>query len=318
MPRILASADIGSNTVHLLVAEVENGHMSRIGDTNEWISLGEIVGRQEKIPAALADRLIRILGDFKKIAIGQGAQAIYVFGTEAIRKATNQAQVLEAIRVATGIRVDIITGQREAELGLRGAWLDCAGEGPFVMCEVGGGSAQVAHCVEAEGLPFIEREESLPIGTGTLIARLGLEAPCTEAQFQGLAHTVEDALRSVHAQPNLLEVAEVGVHQSARRVIACGGVARGLWRALHPDGERVIDIEELDYLIWATRQLTLDVIVDRFQVKPKRAATLLPGAVVYRTLLAQSGQNKLVVSRFGVREGAILMMAEDKISPTKL
>lgn len=308
MPRILASADIGSNTVHLLVAEVENGHMSRIGDTNEWISLGEIVGRQGKVPAALADRLIRILGDFKKIAVGQGAQAIYVFGTEAIRKASNQKQVLEAIRVATGIKVDIITGQREAELGLRGAWLDCAADGPFVLCEVGGGSAQVAQCVESEGLPFIEREQSLPIGTGTLIAQLGLEGPCSDEQFRELSNRVREALLDTPASSE----------GEGRRVIACGGVARGLWRALHPDGERVLAAEELDYLIWVTRQLTLDVIVDRFQVKPKRAATLLPGAVVYRFLLAQTGQGQLTVSRFGVREGAILMMSEGKITPTKL
>lgn len=309
MPRILASADIGSNTVHLLVAEVDSGQMARIGDTNEWISLGEIVGRQGKIPAALADRLIRILGDFKKMAVGQGAQAIYVFGTEAIRRAANQKQVLEAIRVATGISVDIISGQREAELGLRGAWLDCAGTGPFVMCEVGGGSAQVAHCTVREGLPAIVSEASLPIGTGTLIAKLGLEGPCAADHFEALSQAVEGALRSLDSGP---------ASQETSRVIACGGVARGLWRALHPDGEREIAVEELDYLVWATRQLTLDVIVDRFQVKPKRAATLLPGAVVYRTLLELSGQDKLVVSRFGVREGAILEMSDGKITPTKL
>ncbi len=305
MPQVLASADIGSNTVHLLVAEAENGHMGRIGDTNEWISLGEVVGREKKIPAALADRLIKTLDGFRKQAAAQGATAIYVFGTEAIRKATNQAQVLEAIRVATGIKVDIISGQREAELGLRGAWLDCSGPGPFVMAEVGGGSAQVATCIVENGIPLIDQEASLPIGTGTIIAKIGLEGSCNQDQFDALEAMVDKALMSVP-------------ESQTKRVIACGGVARGLWRALHPDGEREIAIEELEFLIWTTRKLTLDVIVDRFAVKPKRAATLLPGAVVYRSILKKCGMSSLVVSRFGVREGAILEMADGNIVPSRV
>lgn len=305
MPQVLASADIGSNTVHLLVAETENGHMGRIGDTNEWISLGEVVGHQKKVPAALADRLIKTLDTFRKHAATLGATGIYVFGTEAIRRATNQTQVLEAIRVATGIKVDIISGQREAELGLRGAWLDCSFNEPFVMIEVGGGSAQVASCTVENGMPKIVEESSLPIGTGMIIARVGLDGPCDDVQFDRLEDYVEVALSAAPATQD-------------KRVIACGGVARGLWRALHPDGEREIFLEELDYLIWSTRKLTLDVIVDRFAVKPKRAATLLPGAVVYRSLLMKCGMQSLTVSRFGVREGAILEMADGKITPSRV
>lgn len=304
-PRILASADIGSNTVHMLVAEVENGQISRIGDTNEWISLGEIVGLQKKVPQSLTDRLIKTLDSFRRTAASQGAEGLYVFGTEAVRKASNQKQVLSAIQLATGVKVEIITGEREAELGLRGAWLDCYGTGPFVMTEVGGGSAQIAQCsVDSKGIPSIQKDVSLPLGTGTLIAELALGAPCSDDSYKKLVKTIEKALGAVDL--------------SAKRVVACGGVVRGIWRALHPDGDREIAIEELDYLIWTARRLALDVIVDRFQVKPKRAATLLPGATVYRTVLEKAGQERMTVSRFGVREGAILEMAEGLIKPSRV
>lgn len=300
-PRILASADIGSNTVHLLVAEVDGDQVSRIGDTNEWISLGEIVGREGKIPDALADRLIKTLDTFRKQATVQGAEAIYVFGTEALRKASNQERVLKAVRVATGIKVEIITGQQEAELGLRGAWLDCEGAGPFVMVEVGGGSAQVALCsIGKSGQPKIEHEVSLPIGTGTLLAHHDLTAPVDDVVYSRLQTEIE---------ARFAELPSV----DAVRMIACGGVARGLWRALHPDGEREMAAAELDYLIWSARRLPQDIIGDRFSVKPKRAATLLPGATVYRTLMRRYGFNEFTISRFGVREGAILGMAKGTI-----
>ena len=305
MGRILAAADIGSNTVHLLVAEVEDGLVSRLSDANEWVSLGEVVGRLGKVPPAVVDRLIKSLDTFRRAAISMGAEAMYVFGTEALRKAENQKRVLDAIRVATGIQVDLIPGTREAKLGLLGDWLDSDGDGPFLICEVGGGSAQIAHCLVDEGLPWIDSEVSLPLGTGTLIAKVGIEEPCAAEQYRALEELVTKAIDGVAVGEN-------------RRMVACGGVIRGLWRALHPDGEREIAVEELDYLIWATRQLTLDVIVDRFQVKPKRAATLLPGAVVYRSLLAAAGLDRLTVSRFGVREGAILELAAGNIKASRL
>ncbi len=306
MPRVLASADIGSNTVHLLVAEVDGDQVSRLGDTNEWISLGEIVGREGKIPDALADRLIKTLDAFRRQAAAQGAEAIYVFGTEALRRASNQERVLKAIRVATGIKVEIISGPQEAELGLRGAWLDCEGPAPFVMVEVGGGSAQVALCsLDPQGQPKIEHESSLPIGTGTLLAHHDLSAPVSDAAFSAL----ED---EIAAKLDALPITE------AVRMIACGGVARGLWRALHPDGHRELAAEELDYLIWSTRRLAQDIIGDRFMVKPKRAATLLPGATVYRTIMRRGGFESFTISRFGVREGAILGMAKGTIPGREL
>jgi exopolyphosphatase/guanosine-5'-triphosphate,3'-diphosphate pyrophosphatase len=300
-PRILASADIGSNTVHLLVAEVDGDQVSRLGDTNEWISLGEIVGREGKIPDALADRLIKTLDTFRRQAASQGAEAIYVFGTEALRRASNQERVLKAVRVATGIKVDIISGPQEAELGLRGAWLDCEGPGPLVMVEVGGGSAQVALCtVDKKGQPKIEHEVSLPIGTGTLIAHHNLAAPVGDEVYAALQAEIEARFAEL---PSI----------DAVRMIACGGVARGLWRALHPDGEREMAAAELDYLVWSARRLPQAIIGDRFSVKPKRAATLLPGATVYRTLMRRYGFNEFTISRFGVREGAILGMAKGSI-----
>jgi exopolyphosphatase / guanosine-5'-triphosphate,3'-diphosphate pyrophosphatase len=97
------------------------------------------------------------------------------------------------------------------------------------------------------------------------------------------------------------------------RGVASGGVARGLWRAIHPDGEKRLFKEELDYIIWAATRLPVDRIVARFTVKQKRAQTLLPGALVYRALMEHFGLAEIAISEFGVREGAILEMARGKI-----
>lgn len=297
MGRVLATVDIGSNTAHLLVADTESGSVRKIRDETNWLSLGEVVGRTRSIPNPLQETLIKTLLDFKRFANEQGAASVYVFGTEALRAASNSAEVLQRVHDSTGLRVELISGRREAELGLRGTLLD-SGAASFLLVEVGGGSAQVAQCTRKK----IKDEASLPLGTGMLIAKMGLTSPCDYAHLKKTQRFVEQALEGAE------------LLNEAGPIVASGGVARGLWRALHPDGDRVLNVEELNYLIWSTQRLSGSEIGSRFQVKPKRALTLLPGAIVYKQVLEKTGQEEMTISRFGVREGALLEMSEGKIN----
>lgn len=293
MAQVLAAADIGSNTAHLLVASVDRGQLRRLANESEWLSLGEVVARDGCIPDHLADRLVATLQSFLRLAGSYKATETYVFATEAMRRAANCQELLSRIRLQTGIQVDLVSPAREAELGLRGALQDTRPANPHLMIETGGGSVQVAWCEAAR----IVHDESLPIGTGALLAASGLQQPATTSQVDRLQRILDDAVESL---------AKFGIPRSA---IACGGVARGVWRALHPDGDRTIHREELRFLIWDARRLSHDQIIARYGVKPKRAATLLPGALVYLTLLTRFGLEEMEVSQFGVREGAILEMA---------
>lgn len=302
MARVLAAVDIGSNTTHLLVASVDNGLVKRLTNESEWLSLGEIVSRTGEIPHATAERVIQSLDEFKRRAKVNGATSIYLFATEAMRAARNHVELIDKIKERVGFEVDLITPQREAELSLKGVGMDSAGPSPMLMIEVGGGSAQIARCVDGT----ITHEASLPIGTGRLIAQAGVVYPSNAV----VAHRIEEIVNTA------LDHADMP--HDAVRVVASGGVSRGLWRALHPDGDRVIAVQEMEYLSWATSRLTVDEICARFNVKTKRASTLLPGSIVYRCLLERFEQQEMLVSQYGVREGAVLEMKDGNITPCPL
>jgi exopolyphosphatase/guanosine-5'-triphosphate,3'-diphosphate pyrophosphatase len=301
MAQVFATADIGSNTVHLLVGKVAGGVVNRLENETEWLSLGEIVSREGEVPPALEERLIEVLNDYKKIASKAGAEDLYIFATEAMRRAENHEAVLKKLKKEVGIEVDLIPPEREAELSLRGTLIDSHGLTPLLMVEVGGGSAQVAFYHEDE----IYSEFSLPLGTGVLLQQAGLTQPVTAEQLDRLERLIEQSLEKIDSFSGI------------RRVVASGGVARGIWRALHPDGMRQISIEELKYLAWSTERLTVEQIISRFGCRPKRASTFLPGARVYLALLEAFEQYEMVVSEFGVREGALIELAEGKLEPVK-
>ncbi len=289
MGRILAAADIGSNTAHLLVGETDGRNIRRIRNESEWLSLGEVVSRQGEIPPPLVDRLILELSAFRQMAQSAQAEGIYIFATEAMRSATNHEEVLRRIDKQAKVRTELITPRREAELCLRGCRIDTPDAWPALMVELGGGSAQVAIC--ADGV--VVEDTSLPVGTGRLIAETQLSYPCSRTQLEALNAVIDRHLDRISPV-------------SVVRLIASGGVARGLLRVLHPDGDPVLAIQELEYIEWAARRLSLSQIVKRFGVKVKRASTLVPGGLFYRKLMQRFGTDFLTVSEFGVREGALL------------
>lgn len=293
MTRILAAADIGSNTAHLLVAATDGELVMRIDNYNEWIPLGEVVSKQGTIPKDIVQQLVLAVKEFKRMAGTKQAENLYVFATEGMRMARNHGQVLQKIHSETGIRVEIISPQREAELSLRGLMLDCRNLGVDVMFEVGGGSLQIGRVQRNE----LREKESLPLGTGRIIAESGLRNPCPDWALKAAIHYISTTLERSVLEP------------SANMAVASGGVGRGLWRALHPDGEKMLSYEEVDYMAWAASRLPVDRLIARFNVKQRRAGTLLPGALVYRALMERFGVREMAISEFGIREGAILEAA---------
>lgn len=301
MPTVYAAADIGSNTAHLLVASMSANGIRRLDNQSEWLSLGQVVSHERTIPKTLVDKLVASLISFRSLAVAHKAKGLYLFGTEAVRRAENHEEVLRLIKKRTGLVVDVISPQREAELGLKGALLDCPIGGKFVFAETGGGSVQVGLC---EGVSCLE-ETSLRIGTGVLTDRAELGQPPTPHQLSLVNDLLSDGLSAAPVGENL-------------PILASGGVARGLWRALHPDGERVLRKFEIEYLCQATQLLNLVEIAARFGVKEKRAATLLPGSLIYLAMMERYQSEAIMVSQFGVREGAVLELSQGKIVPCPL
>lgn len=293
MTRTLGAADIGSNTAHLLIAASDGNLLTRIDNCNEWIPLGEVVSREGRIPGEIADQLVMAIKEFRRIANARNVEKLYVFATEGMRMASNHAEVLARIKEEAGIRVEVISPRREAELSVRSIQLDSAHMDPTMLFEVGGGSVQVGQ-IE---FGHLRGEQSLPLGTGRVIAAAGLRNPCPPELERAARQYIEATL------------ANCVLEYRGGAVVASGGVGRGLWRALHPDGDKRIAIEELEYLAWSAARLPIDRIVSRFGVKAKRAGTLLPGALIYRALMLRFGVREMWVSEFGVREGAILQLA---------
>lgn len=141
--RKLAIIDLGTNTFHLLLAHEINGMMTVVHRERLAVKIGMGGINQKTILPEAIDRAILAIQSFKNTIDHHGITEIYAFGTSALRNANNATEVVNSIKSLTNIKVDVISGEREAEFIYRGvaSALDL-GETNSLILDIGGGSVE--------------------------------------------------------------------------------------------------------------------------------------------------------------------------------
>jgi exopolyphosphatase/guanosine-5'-triphosphate,3'-diphosphate pyrophosphatase len=143
---IVAAIDIGTNTLLLLVAEIdEHGTMRQLEHQQRLPRLGKDVDRTGAIGASAFDRIAWIVQEYKHLAQQLHADRIVACATSAVRDASNRDEFRDFLEKNTGIAVEILSGDEEAVLAYRGALSGIKRAGPFVVVDIGGGSTQLIY-----------------------------------------------------------------------------------------------------------------------------------------------------------------------------
>ncbi len=282
--------DVGSNTIHLLVGEVEGGEVLPVTGEKFSARLGagvEKTGRLEEQRLALAAEAINF---FARIAALNGAPSPEVLATSAVRDAENGAELVERVGEATGLKMRLISGKEEAELGFRGALsaLDERLE-KVVVVDLGGGSAQL---ILGDKSGEIEERVSLPLGTNRTTERFVRADPPTDEELEELRRHVAGTLPGW------------GVGEAP--VVAVGGSARALLR-LTRDG---LTAERLWRLSGEIRTRPSGMLAREHGLTPERARVLPAAITTLATVIEAYGKKELTVARGGIREGTLLALAE--------
>src|SRR4029079_13372162 len=156
-----AAVDIGSNSVRLKIARLENKKLKDLYEDREVTRLGEGVFKNGYLTPESMALTVKVLRRFHRAAQRTGADVVRVVATSALRDARNSRAFLEWVRSATGWTVEIISGLEEARLihlGLTSTLR--VNSSPVLMMDLGGGSCELT--VSRKG--HIEQTVSVPLG----------------------------------------------------------------------------------------------------------------------------------------------------------
>ncbi|MFI5266142.1 MAG: Ppx/GppA phosphatase family protein [Chloroflexota bacterium] len=191
---IFAAIDVGSNTIHLLVAECNGRTLASLVDQSARLRLGADVARGRAITPSKMALAATTVSDYVITAQQHRAQTILLMGTQAVRAATNGPDLVRTIERATGLPLKVLSPKAEARLGCLGTQLDAPDAEPHLILDIGGGSTQLSLAEGSDQLRFLG---SLPVGSVSLATRFLLHDPPTKHARSQLEPAVRDAVAAI-------------------------------------------------------------------------------------------------------------------------
>ena len=194
----VAAIDAGTNTTRLLVAEVQEGGLTQVERRLIFSRLGEGVDATGRLsPRGIKDSAAAI-GEFVDRSRELGAVRIRVAGTSAVREAANGEELLASVKEATGLDIEVLSGEAEAALSFAGATEDLPG-GRYLVCDIGGGSTELAEGRKGETLTekaAIDGVISLKLGVVRLTERHLAHDPPTPDELTSLEADIDRTLQA--------------------------------------------------------------------------------------------------------------------------
>lgn len=299
----IAALDVGSNSFHLIVAQVLPGGRVEILDrAKEMVRLGESTLRTGIIAPDLFRRGIEALISLKRIADRHQPDALVAVATSAVREAQNGGEFVRAARDDAGIDIRVIRGQEEARfiyLGARGA-LDL-GSRRVVILDVGGGSTEV---ILADGQECYFTA-SLKIGVLRLRDAWEASDPPSARDLATLGERVRSAAEPVATRVRAMGFDFVALTSGTAFTITALAARVGAGNGHAGGGPRTLAFKDLFEVEKKLAALTAAERAKLPGLDPRRADTALPGAIVLRTLLELCGADEAVLCEPALREGVV-------------
>jgi exopolyphosphatase/guanosine-5'-triphosphate,3'-diphosphate pyrophosphatase len=302
----IGAVDIGTNSVRLLVADVDEKERLRTAHRmGEIARLGEGIDRTGVIDEAAAARTLECLERFVHEAEYSGASRIRVAGTNALRVARNGCEIAARFSERIGYPVEILTGEEEARLVFLAVLSGLSRpRGRSVVVDIGGGSTEII-CGEAEdGVQLI----SLELGCVRLTERLVRSDPPSDAELESVRDHVLEVFADKLGSFQLGEVERaIGVGGT---VTAFGALDLGLVKY---DPSRIENhCLTRDRIASIAKQLCTIPLSQRRDlagVSRGRADIIPAGAIILSELMNRFAVNGVYVSTRGLRYGLVLSEA---------
>ena len=306
--RRVAAIDIGTNSIHLLIAAIDPElHSFRVELVEKSAArLGERDPDSGDLSDAAMERGFRTLRHCKELADSHGVEAIVTAATSAVREAPNGRDFLQSVQEQIGLPVDLISGPEEARLIYLGVLSSMAfGDQPHLILDIGGGSTEL---VLADGRDS-RALTSTRVGAVRLQRDFITQDPLPQERRSFLTAFIQGSLEpAVMTVRRRLEPGEAPV------MVATSGTAMAIGALAAAEEDR----PPLKLQGYRLSRQRVDQLVDRLvamtpeqrralpAINDRRAEIIVPGALILQTAMRMLAVEELVICDRALREGLIV------------
>ena len=303
--RVGAVVDLGSTSVHSLVAVLDGHRLEVLVDESTFLGLGAAADEHGYLGAAGREELVDTLAGYAWTARTHGATDLTFVATEPLRRLADAPRIIAEIDAGTGVPVHVLRHEEEALLTLIGVTGGAPVARDLLVVDIGGGSSEFAFV----GADRPAETIGMKIGAAALTRRHVTSDPPSAADTDALRAAAREALDGAPSW-----------HPAD--VVLVGGTASNLARVT--DGPAALeafragDLDRLDQRLATT---PADEIAAAHGIRPARAAILPGGAAIVRAVGERFGADEMIVVDTGIREGALIAVAgagpswRDRLAP---
>ena len=309
----VGAIDCGTNSIRLLVADVDGPHLEEVVREMTIVRLGEGVDRTGAFSQAALDRTFAACDAYAGTIQGLSVERLRFVATSASRDVSNRSAFVEGVRDRLGIAPEVISGAEEARLSFRGAVEGLPADliaMPTLVVDIGGGSTEFVLGDRSDG------------GGADVQAAVSVNIGCvrmTERHLQGDPPTAEEIARVESDVAAALDDAARAVPlERARSLVGVAGTVTTLVALIH-------DLPAYDPEAIHGRGATLaqiDEVTERLLVMPRAERAELPvmhpgrvdviggGALVLRAIMRRTGL-PVIASETDILDGVARSLADD-------
>jgi len=299
-PKRIAAIDVGTNSIHMIVAETREHGYRVVDREKEMVQLGLASLDGQPLTEDAIERGVATIGKMAEIAAKWDVDEIVAVATSAVREAPNRRDFLRRVKETTGVKVRVISGEEEADYIFRAVRSAVEVNGQTALCiDIGGGSVELI--VGTADETYFTRSEKL--GALRLAQRFRLvERPTTRAVEQCRRHVAEriGKLRR--------RIVRLGVDLC----VGTSGTIQTLATMASPSenpapshGLRRLERARIAELIPILASLTAAERAERFGLDAPRATSVLAGAIALDVILGTLEIDELLACPLAMREGML-------------
>ncbi len=290
-----ALVDLGSNSIRLSVYKYRDNKIIPLINKKEMVGLAGYVINGSLTEAGIRNA-ITVLAGYKEIIKNFGIPHMHVFATASLRNINNTQDVLERIRQATTINVDVLSGVEEARLDFVGATYFLK-KNRGILVDIGGGSTEL---VVFEG-NTIQKLTSIPIGSLNLYVNNVKKILPDTSERKKIKKRIDEQLDSLNWK-------KLG---SSYELCGIGGTVRGCFRICQElfyenKDMKFITPSDIKKVVNLLEQKDLTSFKDIYRIVPERIFTITPGIMILNETIKRFKPETITLSKTGLREGYLI------------
>jgi exopolyphosphatase/guanosine-5'-triphosphate,3'-diphosphate pyrophosphatase len=300
--QIIAAIDVGSNAMRMVVGRiVYEGKVEAVENLRLPVRLGQDAFTDGMVSEETAQQAVDAFTRFRRVADDHKVEKIRAVATSAMREMTNGDLLIDRIARATGIKIEIISGEEEARLiHMAVAQAVNLKNKHVLLIDIGGGSVEVTLSQNGN----ILSTESYNMGTVRLLKKLSGEKTSALPFHKLVREYAESARHRIDRELGSKKI-DICVGTGGN-IEEMGSLRQKLFKR---DSDRAITLEELDKLVETLSRMKVEERMRRLKLKPDRADVILPASIVLQMIAHEAKIKEVTIPNVGLKDGVLWDMA---------